>query len=315
MKENETGKGKEVERERRDQNRHLDATSSGSGTTSSDNSDARVESVWSRLASSTADLVGGSISGSAQSANLSTSGKAESSSIAGRPETALRETTRVTHPSSSNAISQLGTTFRSPAGHGDTGSSSASSHITNEDIGNITSGIGINSISQRIVPGPVTDAAVAASRDGSEVVDLLDAVATADEDIDEIYMTDDELLPLRKTLFGEGMPTGTNWDSALNFVPEFLLDRGMDRNNDHHQQLAQHLGTSNTVEARTTWFAEWDNVLSSYTDEVWGDLNPLVKAARQELETLSITPEGTTSNDLTALRRLQQILAHIRGPS
>lgn len=148
--------------------------------------------------------------------------------------------------------------------------------------------------------------------DGSEVVDLLETVFLG-EDNDEPYMTNEKLLPLRRELFREGGPAGTSWDSVLNFVPEFISNRGMG-NSDEYQQLAQHLGLSNPAEARDIWFSQWDDVLSSYTDEVWGDLSPLVMAARQELKGISTNPEGTTSDGLNALRRLQQILAHVRSP-
>ncbi|KAI0489573.1 hypothetical protein F4859DRAFT_461485 [Xylaria cf. heliscus] len=248
-----------------------------------------------------------------QSANFLPSGKAESSSMAQHPEIALRETARLAHASSSNAQLQLGATFRSTAGQ-DTGSTGASGYSeflgTTEDA---RDELGETGLDQKIAPLHIPHTVAAAMNDGSEVIDLLETGSMIGEDNDELYMTNEELLLLRRALFKEGTSMGTSWDSALNFVPNFISARGMG-NSDEYQQLAQHLGLSNTAEARNIWFSQWDDVLSSYTDEVWGDLSPLVMAARRELRALSTTPEATTSNGLNALRRLQQILAHVRGP-
>ncbi|KAI0450143.1 hypothetical protein F5B21DRAFT_492182 [Xylaria acuta] len=303
-------KGKEKEKE------HLETSSSVSGISNTSNSNQHAESALSRLALSATNLMGGSMTGSVhglQSANFLPSGKAESSSVAQHPETALRESARLTHASSPNAQSLLGTTFRSTAGRGtgNTGASGFSESLrTTEDVSGKSGG---NSPDQKTAPLHIPHAVAAARNDGSEVVDLLETGPMVDEDSDELYMTDEELLPLRRALFGEGTSTGTSWDSTLNFVPEFISNRGMG-NSDEYRQLTQHLGLSNAAEARDIWFSQWDNVLSSYTDEVWGDLTPLVVAARQELKAVSTIPDGTTGNGLNALRRLQQILAHVRDP-
>lgn len=66
-------------------------------------------------------------------------------------------------------------------------------------------------------------------------------------------------------------------------------------------------------EARNTWLAfmdQWDNVLAAYTDEVWGNLLPLVKEARQEIETF-VDGRDVPETPM-ALRRLGLILSHFR---
>ncbi|KAI8947113.1 hypothetical protein F4801DRAFT_561939 [Xylaria longipes] len=308
------GKGKEKEKDK--DKEHPDTSSSVSGISNTGNSNPHVESALSRLASSTTNLMGGSMLSAAhglQSANFLPSGKAESSSIAQHLDAAHRETAHLTHTSSPSAQSPLGTTFRSTVGQGtaSTGASSFSEFLgTAEDLGGEQGG---SSPDKKTAPLHIPHAVAAAMNDGSEVVDLLQTGSIVDEDSDGLYMTSEELLPLRRALLEEGASAGTSWDSALNFVPEFILNRDMG-SSDEYQQLAQHLGLSNAAEARDVWFNQWDNVLSSYTVEVWGDLNPLVMAARQELKAISTTPKGTTSNGLSALRRLQQILAHVRGP-
>jgi hypothetical protein len=50
--------------------------------------------------------------------------------------------------------------------------------------------------------------------------------------------------------------------------------------------------------------------LTSYADEVWGGLMPLVKEARKEVEEIEIG--GMTSEKPTALRRLEAILGHLQ---
>jgi len=65
-----------------------------------------------------------------------------------------------------------------------------------------------------------------------------------------------------------------------------------------------------TIEAREHWREQWEGVLISYTDEVWGGLLPLVKQARQEMEEMRV--DGPVSEKPTALRRLEAILGHLQ---
>ncbi|KAI0430955.1 hypothetical protein F5Y09DRAFT_306286 [Xylaria sp. FL1042] len=301
------GKGKEEERV----NEQPDRSSSilPAESSSSNNTDSRSHSgtTLSRLASSAASLTGGFTSGRAHgqpSLNILPSGKAESSSVSQQPQAVLQETARITHISSQNVRLPLGTTFRSEAGQDRESSEKGFSEFL-ETTQDARVRLGESNPNRNI-----SHVEAAAMNDGSDVVDLLETGLVLEADDDDVpYMTNDELSTLRRALFGEGPPTGTGWNEVLDFVPEFISHHGND------EQLAQHLGVSNAVEARDIWFNQWGIVLSSYTDEVWGDLGPLVTAARQELQRASTTPEGATANSLHAVRRLQQILAHVRGSS
>ena len=57
----------------------------------------------------------------------------------------------------------------------------------------------------------------------------------------------------------------------------------------------------------------WTDMLNRYHDEVWGDMLPLVKEAREELKSATSSPGGT-SHDRPALRRLGMLLKHLHQP-
>ncbi|RYP23963.1 hypothetical protein DL765_000849 [Monosporascus sp. GIB2] len=150
--------------------------------------------------------------------------------------------------------------------------------------------------------------------DGSEVATFLDSGYSQIEDEDpEIPLSTEEQAALRRALFLDGgqwrrQPTRDDWEDTLNFFPDFMLS-GAWRDAD----VSRHLGTSDPEEARATWVNHWQDVLSSYTDEVWGDLSSLVGEAREELRALSKPNEPSSALTVGALRRLQQILTHVRG--
>jgi hypothetical protein len=58
------------------------------------------------------------------------------------------------------------------------------------------------------------------------------------------------------------------------------------------------------------WQDQWEDVLTRYSDEVWGGLLPLVKEARREVEELQ-SGEGPMVQP-KALRRLGAVLGHLR---
>ncbi|OTA51936.1 hypothetical protein K449DRAFT_392130 [Hypoxylon sp. EC38] len=146
--------------------------------------------------------------------------------------------------------------------------------------------------------------------DGMDVVGLLDSGYDQVEDT-AIFLADDERVALRYRLFESGETSRhpsqrEQWEDILNFFPDIKSDgNGL-------QEYASLLGTSDPEEARSIWINQWQRVLSSYTDEVWGDLSPLVNIAREELTSLSRSREASLSKP-KALRRLQQILYHVRG--
>ena len=67
---------------------------------------------------------------------------------------------------------------------------------------------------------------------------------------------------------------------------------------------------ANSQAAVDTWREQWQDVLTRYTDEVWGGLLPLVKEARKEIEGLQSGDEPTVQPK--ALRRLGAVLGHLR---
>ncbi|KAI1137060.1 hypothetical protein F5Y05DRAFT_390036 [Hypoxylon sp. FL0543] len=146
--------------------------------------------------------------------------------------------------------------------------------------------------------------------DGMDVVGLLDSGYDEVEDT-AFSLADDERVALRHRLFESSEASRQpsqreQWENILNFFPDVKLN-----SNDIHE-YADLLGISDPEEARSIWIDQWQRVLSSYTDEVWGDLGPLVGAAREELTSLSRSREASPSKP-KALRRLQQILHQIRG--
>ena len=54
----------------------------------------------------------------------------------------------------------------------------------------------------------------------------------------------------------------------------------------------------------------WLQILNSYHDEVWGDMLPLVKQARQELEPCD--NDKLKAQDKPAVRRLRMIIGHLQ---
>jgi len=63
------------------------------------------------------------------------------------------------------------------------------------------------------------------------------------------------------------------------------------------------------VSGMQVWRTQWEGVLERYTDEVWGDLLPLVKEARKEVANVV---EGEGTEEPVALRRLKGILRHLQ---
>ncbi|KPM44825.1 hypothetical protein AK830_g1690 [Neonectria ditissima] len=153
--------------------------------------------------------------------------------------------------------------------------------------------------------------------DGAAVVNFLNEPS---DELDSVLVgahsdttDDDDLTPeaaskLRETLFNSAH-LESRWDDMLNFTPGFL---GQPAASTEEVQL--HMGTQDVDEARSIWLQQWDDVLSSYTDQVWGDLEPLAAEARREVEQLTSSEAmPDRSSETKALDRLRQILAHVRG--
>ncbi|KAJ1333732.1 hypothetical protein MN608_03728 [Microdochium nivale] len=172
--------------------------------------------------------------------------------------------------------------------------------------------------------------AAAPVQDGLEVVRLLESDAyeevMAETAEDEPILTSEERASLRRALFGNvqhstATSTSTHsidWDDLLNFVPSYVTDNGAqgvalavgDR------QRVEHFGRSETGESQRNWAEQWAQVLTRYTDEVWGDLSSLVHEAQREVQDAEDGARPVAAggpSEFPALRRLQQILGQIRG--
>lgn len=159
---------------------------------------------------------------------------------------------------------------------------------------------------------PIANRSVAEqeARDGEDVLSLLSDSTIGDErftaELEESEEYDWGLSPEQlsqlKAITAELMPLPevhghVAIDNPLNLVP---VQTGS----------AMQLMGGGGPAAMEHWMQQWEGILSSYTDEVWGGLLPLVKEARKEVEALKErTPE---SRETKALRRLGAILGHIR---
>lgn len=176
-------------------------------------------------------------------------------------------------------------------------------------------------------PGPSTHRdmeAVAASsvpeqqeRDGLGVVHLLSRGEEGVPNYEgETVVSEKELRSLRQALFGGGFPaqlSANDWDNALNFVPGFLRDSGAgSQGPDASADRYLHLRVTDPAEAGSLWLEQWNRVLTSYTDEVWGDLGDIVKRAQTEIEQVR---QGNYFQPTTApaVQELRSILTHVRA--
>ncbi|ROW11449.1 hypothetical protein VMCG_01400 [Cytospora schulzeri] len=154
-------------------------------------------------------------------------------------------------------------------------------------------------------------------QDGIEVAHLL---SQTDEDMPkhggDIMVSETELVTLRQALFEDGLHaqlSGTDWNNALNFIPDFLRGNGAGgEENGPSVNSYLNLGVTDPAEAGSLWLEQWNRVLTSYTDEVWGDLGDLVKKAKTEVEQLK---EGNNAEptDTPAVRQLRSILKRVRA--
>lgn len=96
----------------------------------------------------------------------------------------------------------------------------------------------------------------------------------------------------------------------LNLVPDFGTPRNpsdavsKDRKRFHERE---HFMGSELGEIQP-----WIDILDSYQDEVWGEMLPLVKEAREELK--AVNEKQTLPRDGPAIRRLTMVLQHLGNP-
>lgn len=83
----------------------------------------------------------------------------------------------------------------------------------------------------------------------------------------------------------------------------------------HPLNLVPHIDDTDFINANSqaamdVWRDQWHDVLTRYTDEVWGGLLPLVREARKEVDEMQSGEPQTTQPK--ALRRLGAVLGHLR---
>ncbi|KAK1769891.1 hypothetical protein QBC33DRAFT_529485 [Phialemonium atrogriseum] len=161
--------------------------------------------------------------------------------------------------------------------------------------------------------------------DGQAVVTLLseggDAIFPGE--IEDESMTPQESEGLRRALFGDAPDAAVpseEWDNVLNFVPEYLrlgvnarYWEDVPSNSQKERETSVHVGVSDPGQAWQVWVGQWSDVLTRYTDEVWGDLSSLVEQARSEVAQLDDAKPEDSPPQTKALRRLRAILGHLRG--
>jgi hypothetical protein len=163
------------------------------------------------------------------------------------------------------------------------------------------------------LPLPRPDVDEQEAKDGDAVLSLLDDPSHESgilktfrpEEVDEI-LTPDERARLQKALFGEPRqrtPWATLLDPTYDLVPQL----------EEEQTTETLFGKADTDSGRQQWLDQWRDVLTSYNDEVWGDLGPLASEAQAEVSQLLEDPIGETNQGHQALNRLRQVLAHLRG--
>lgn len=155
------------------------------------------------------------------------------------------------------------------------------------------------------------------SRDGEEVLAILSG-PIEDEKLEDPETEDvdwnlnaeqiSQLRAMTKDLFP---PTELHnpipSDHPLNLIPDFGASNIMKlpQTEVNGEESYIYIGLN-----RDTFKEQWEDVLTRYSDEVWGDLLPLVKEARQEVEQMGKGEPST--EEPQALRRLRAILAHLK---
>lgn len=291
---------------------------------------ANGDSALSRLGQSATALSRSIVHGTPSAsdlANVASSGKTGASSSSQKPDALVNGSSTAAAPSSSSTG-----VFRS--GHTDAHvaaeEAAFSDFLDSTSVSIPTEPFGLEKAWEATTPASMTptsfiplrnavDDSVAEQqeRDGIEVVRLL---SQTDEEMPEyegqLNLSDADFKNLSQALFGDGSPaqmSASDWNNMLNFIPDFLRGHG-----DTHGTLGasessyMNLGTMDPAEAGQLWLDEWNRVLTSYNEEVWGDLGDLVQQARTDVQKIRDSQDGETQ-DLTALRRLRTVLTRVRA--
>lgn len=311
------GKGKEA----------LDDTANPKGEdgqmlTNTENGQQMDGSVVSRLKGSAMALGSSMLSKPEVRVGLSSAGKADITT-ASNLETPLGESSTYTSSTNAGAASSLRSAqvqdhvAREEAAFLEFLKGTDAGESTAHEAGNITGGMTDDALHPGAQTSHFHHDSNYSDTDGLEVVKLLDSGYDTVAQIElDTPLTKQEEASMRQALFAYGAPSGVNEGVAadlaglLNFVPEYISNGSSGWG---YKNLLQHFGTSDTTEASQIWADQWGDVLSRYTDEVWGDLSPLVQEAKEEARKIQESGRAATPSETKAILRLRQILAHVRS--
>lgn len=191
-------------------------------------------------------------------------------------------------------------------------------NIRAEDRHGQTGEIAYNTVDeQRLHDG---DAVLSILSNLSATMEELEA-APADEEPFNWNLTDQQVSHLRmlvdKLFPPADQHTSMSAQHPLNLVPSMFLTSANSNpllwTNTNLEESYLHFGRDTPRDAaRQMWMNQWDDVLTRYTDEVWGDLLPLVAEARGEINAMKENPPGTIVEQSKALRRLGMVLNQVR---
>ena len=135
----------------------------------------------------------------------------------------------------------------------------------------------------------------------SAVPDDLELLQDEDEDVNW-NLTDQQIARLR-SIMDDILPPAESHipqqiDHPMNLVPTMLSPSAIYQSSSStatEQDSILYFGSSISQEtARHTWMSQWESVLTRYTDEVWGNLLPLVTEARKEIAASKAEPANST---------------------
>ncbi|KAG9244604.1 hypothetical protein BJ878DRAFT_61096 [Calycina marina] len=166
--------------------------------------------------------------------------------------------------------------------------------------------------------------------DGADVLDLLGSsdltsktqINPSDQDIGQNYdwgLSDGQIVLIRgitRELFPDPQQAHPSMpaDHPLNLIPQGeSTDGNMGspaKEGGYDEMYVQYEQDGHAVSSTQVWKTQWEGVLGRYTDEVWGDLLPLVQEVRKEVENFV---DGEEKEEPVALRRLKGILGHLQS--
>jgi len=153
----------------------------------------------------------------------------------------------------------------------------------------------------------------------SAITNELEALPVEEEVLDW-NLTDEQISRLR-TLVDDIFPPpekhiSMSAEHQLNLIPDMFstptTSDPVPFNDTNLEESYMHFDNIPRNKARQMWMEQWEGVLTRYTDEVWGNLLPLVIEAREEIKAIKEDRPENTIEQSKALRRLRQILGHMR---